>query len=156
MLLRANPIVANDTVELLTVIGQLVAAIAAVAALAFVGFQIRQARKTADFATLKEFLKDVKEYQDRLLTAPLSSKDTAFVEFMNFLEVYALALDKNLVPKVSRKLIAQTLCESVACIWKAPDCHPLIEKAYTSEEVFENIIKFAKKNEVKIKKLEEF
>ena len=147
---------ASELTETLTVTGQLIASAAAVAALGFVGWQIKLARKAADFSTLKNFLRDVKEYQDALLSAAPERKDAAFVEFMNFLEIYALALDQKLVPKVSRKLIAQTLCESLACIWNAPKFHPLIENAYTSPETFEKLIDFAKKNESKIEELKTF
>jgi uncharacterized membrane protein YebE (DUF533 family) len=148
--------VTSELTEKLTIIGQLIAVASAVAALVFVGWQIKQARKAADFSTLKDFLRDVKEHQDALLSVAPKGKEAAFVEFMNFLKIYALALDQKLVPKVSRKLIAQTLCESVACLWNAPNIHHLIVKAYTSPETFENLIKFAQKNEEKIEKLKTF
>lgn len=147
---------ASELTETLTVTGQLIASAAAVAALGFVGWQIKLARKAADFSTLKNFLRDVKEYQDALLSAAPERKDAAFVEFMNFLEIYALALDQKLVPKVSRKLIAQTLCESLACIWNAPKFHPLIENAYTSPETSKNLLILRRRMRARSKSLKRF
>jgi len=137
----------NDIIEIISVVAQSVAALAAVAALAFIGWQIKQARKTSDLLTLQAFLKDVKDHESALLAASSDDEmEQAFIEILNFLEVYATAINRELIPKVSKVFIRQTLRNSLANIQNAPEWHDKMVEAITSPDTFENLVQFLKDN----------
>ena len=110
-----------STWEVATAIGQVLAGGSAVIGLVFVGLQIRAARRTADIQTLQEFNRSTIEREFAFLNADNSNrKEQAFVELLNFLEVNAAAFNGRLLPAVSRKIIRDSLANSIAAIQLAP------------------------------------
>lgn len=154
-LLKTHQIMTSDTIEIISAIAESVAAGAAVLALWFIGSQIKQARKTSDLLTLQAFLKDAKEHENALITAKSDEeKNQAFIELLNFLEVYAAALNNKLVPKVSKDFVHQKIRDSIVLIQSAPEWHPLLQGAITSLETFDALSKFMKDNKSEIGKLQ--
>jgi len=154
-LLETRQRMACDTIAIISVLSQCVAALAAVLGLGFIGRQIQQARKTSDLQTLQAFLKDTKEHEDALLSAKTEGeKEQAFIELLNLLEIYAAALNNGLVPKVSKNFISQKLRDSLILIQSAPEWHDKLEGAITSPETFEALGKFMKDNKAAINALQ--
>jgi len=127
-------------------IGQVIAAGAAVFALVYVGRQISDARKTADFQALQEFLRSVTEREDRLNTDSNEKKRQAFNEFLNFLEVHAAVNNNKLFPKTTRSIVVDKLCTSIAEIQEAHAWHDQICEAVRSSTTFVELRKFMKRN----------
>jgi hypothetical protein len=127
-------------------IGQVIAAGIAAFGLIFVGYQTRHARKTADLQALVEFLRGVTEREDRLNAESNGKKRQAFNEFLNFLEAYAAADNRGLLPKTTRSIVVDKLCTSIAVIQEAPDWHGPFCEAVTSSTTFVELGKFMKRN----------
>ena len=129
--------------DLASAIGQCAAAVAAVLGLGFIGWQIREARKTSDFQSLQAFLRDTKEHEHALLKAGTAeARDQAFIEFLNFLEAYAAALNGRLFPKITRSIVREKLIDSIAVIEEAPAWHVKLEEAVTSATTFQCLGQF--------------
>ncbi|MCF7698240.1 hypothetical protein [Loktanella sp. M215] len=148
--MMTDDVVISACAALLSAFAAILSALAAVIGLGFIGWQIRQARKTSDFTTLQAFLKDAKDCENALMSDNLGDGRKAFIELMNFLEIYAVALNKGLVPKVSRDVIRLKLCDSLAVIQNAPKWHVVLEEAISSPETFEELQKFMTKNKCRI------
>jgi hypothetical protein len=102
-------------------IAQVVATIISGCGLFFVGYQIRLAKRGADLQAMQEFLKSATEREERLCEAETDEKKRhAFNEFMNFLEIYAAAANKNLLPNTARNIVVDKLCTSIAVLHGEP------------------------------------
>ena len=132
-------------------IAQIVAAAASVCGLYFVGAQIRASNKTADIQALQEFSKQTIEREHRFLNATnAAQKEQAFIEFINFLEMYAAALNGNLVPPVSRKIVSDSVVNSIAAIQMAPAWASKFEDAIRTATTFDELGRFMRSNRPKI------
>ena len=135
-------------------IAAVVAAIAAVLGLRFIGLQIKEARKSSDLLILQALLKDSKEHENALLAANSDDeKNQAFIELLNFLEIYAEAINNGLVPEVSCNFVSQKLRDSLVFIQNAPIFHDKLKNAITSPETFEALRKFMEDNKSEISAL---
>lgn len=123
-------------------IGQCVSAVAAVLGLWYIGRQLQIGRRTSDLQALQTFLKDVKEHERALLHSAGDDKNSAFVEFLNFLEVYALAFNGKLFSGVSCEVVEQKLVDSLTIIAALPEWHPKLEMAITSQTTFLGLKRF--------------
>jgi hypothetical protein len=132
-------------------IGQ--AAAAAVSMLALIGlyFQIRMTRKSADLKALQDFVQNADQREDRLLDAATDEKrDQAFVEFLNFLETSAGALNDGLFPKTTSKFVREKVRDSIATIQGVSPWHVKFEQAITTDTTFAELAKFMKRNRADI------
>ncbi|MDE4147105.1 hypothetical protein PXK17_21035, partial [Phaeobacter gallaeciensis] len=122
--------------------------------LIFIWLQIRLSRKAADLQGLIAFTRDAKDHEAALLNAQSDQeKDKAFVELLNFLEMYAAASNSRLVGGTSKKIIDQKLVDSLATIQNSSNFHDKLEAAISSPETFEKISEFYQKRKVDIQKL---
>ncbi len=95
-------------------IAQVVGVIAAASAATFAGIQMMLARRAAVLQSLQEFFKIASERERALLAAAsLDEKEHAFVELLNFLEVYAAAYDGGLFGSLTKELVNDKLLDAV-------------------------------------------
>lgn len=140
--------------EVWAAIWQCVAALAAVVGLPFIGKQIRAARLSADLQSLQTFYRDAQEHERALIAAPTSAaKDQAFVEFLNFLELYAAAVNGGLFPKVSRRIATEKLRDSIAVITEMTDWHDKLQDAITSAYTFNSLRDFTRREKAAIESI---
>jgi len=118
----------------------MVAAGASVVGLVFVGLQIRAARLTADIKILQEFNRSTIEREFAFLNAGDDDrKEQAFVELINFLEINAAAFNGRLLPSVSRKIVRDSLANSIAAIQMAPQWAEKFEDAVRTATTFDEL-----------------
>jgi hypothetical protein len=130
------------------VIGLFVSALA----VGFAGVQMRQARKTAVLQVLQEFFKQVTERERALRSATDEVEHRwAFVEYLNFLELYAAVCNRRVVRSVAKEMIRDKLIDSIAVIERTPEIHVEIEMAVTTAPTFKHLRRFyrANRNEIK-------
>lgn len=134
--------------EVLSLLIQALAALAAVAALFFIGIQIKHARKTADLQTLQTFLKDTREHDRAFAEARTSEEQNhAFVEYLNFLETYAAAINGGLIPEVSQPIVHEKILDSAEIIKRNRDWHDQFVDAVSSDSTFEHLAKLTRENQ---------
>jgi hypothetical protein len=135
------------TVEEVIKIAPLVsAAIAAIAALVaacsatFAGVQMLLARRTSVLQVLQSFDKAVGDREAALGSAKTEeTKEHAFHEFMNLLELYAAICNRNLVTGLAYELIRDRLIDSVVVIERAKTWHDIIDQAIFHSGTFEEL-----------------
>jgi len=122
--------------------------------LGFIGWQVNEARKASNVNSLLAFLQDVKEHEHALLRGETEEeKDQAFIEFLNFLEAYAAAINGRLFPKVTHKLVREKLIDCIAVITEAKAWYPKLEEAVTSPTTFQCLTQFTSKERTAINSL---
>jgi hypothetical protein len=128
-------------------IAQVVGAVAASGAAIFAARQMTQARRTAVLQSLQEFFKTVSERERALVSANTEEdREHAFVELLNFLEVYSAAHNGWLLQGASKALVGDKLIEAVVALEHSPHWHPRIEAAITSHTTFTSLAKFIARN----------
>lgn len=129
--------------DIASAIGQCVSALAGVLGLGFIGWQIRAARKSSDLQALQAFLKDAKDHDAAILNgSTLEAKEQAFVEFLNFMEIYSTAVNDKLFAKSSRKMTVDKLIDSIVVIAESSAWHGRFEAAITSATTFSELRRF--------------
>lgn len=140
--------------EIATAVGQIVAGASAVIGLAFVGLQIRASRRAADIQILQEFNRSTVERESAFLNADNDNKkQQAFIEFLNFLEVNAAAFNGELLPSISRKIIRDSLANSIAAIQLAPTWAEKFSDAVRTTSTFDELGRFMKVEKLKIQEI---
>lgn len=135
----------------ISAIGQAAAAIIAAIALVGLYFQLRMTRKSTDLKALQDFVQNADQREDRLLDAATNEKrDQAFIEFLNFLETSAGALNGNLFPKTTKKFVREKVRDSIATIQGLQPWHVKFEQAITTDTTFAELAKFMKRNRADI------
>ena len=143
-----------STVEVWAAIGQCLSALAAVCALVFVGFQIKAAQKTADLQSLQTFYQEVVKREQQLSNAQNDKeKDQAFVEFLNFMELHAAALNGNLFENVGKRIVVEKLRDCVVILQENDAWHANISGSMTSETTFNSLLEFIKNEKTTIDKI---
>jgi hypothetical protein len=105
--------------------------------------QTRAARKSSDFETLITLESAIREREGVLLAGDSDAKKSqAFVEFLNFLETVAAALNGKLLQKTTRTLAEDKLCSSIAAIQNSPAWYGELQRAITSSTTFMELAKF--------------
>ena len=66
----------------------------------------------------------------------------ALVEYLNFLELYAAALNGRLLVEVAREVVTDKVMDSLLTIQRAPEWHGEIENAVSSESTFSHLCRF--------------
>jgi hypothetical protein len=113
---------------------QLVTSIVAVCALFFTAFQVytarvvaNQSRRVADLQALQKFFEHANERERALLCESASERIFAFNEFLNFLELYAFAYNRDLFGEASEELVRHKLADSYNVLNEVREWHPQIE-----------------------------
>jgi hypothetical protein len=134
-------------------IGQAAAAAISMVALIGLYFQIRMTRKSADLKALQDFVQSADQREDRLLDAATDAKkDQAFIEFLNFLETSAGALNHNLFPKTTKKFVRAKVRDSIATIQGVQTWHIKFEQAITTDTTFAELARFMKRDRADIER----
>jgi hypothetical protein len=138
----------------ISAIGQAAAAIIAAIALVGLYFQLRMTRKSTDLKALQDFVQNADQREDRLLDAATDAKqDQAFIEFLNFLETSAGALNHDLFPRTTKKFVREKVRDSIATIQGVQTWHIKFEQAITTDTTFAEIAKFMRRNRADIERV---
>jgi hypothetical protein len=147
---------AKDWVEVAQVTSSIVAACGLVLTACGLGataWQMRRTRMTADLQALQKFLDNTNE-REAALTAALSKSDAerlyAFNEFLNFLELYAFAYNRNLFGAASEELVRHKLADSFNVLNEMKEWHPHIESAIDTSTTMIEFRKFRERNRAEI------
>ncbi len=152
--MNAWDLLTKEQWEIVSAIGTAAAAVIAALGLGFVGLQIREARKSSDIQALSEFLRGATEREEALLVAQDdAARKRAFLEFANFLEVQAAALNGNLYPRVTREIVREKLWDSLAVIESAEPWFDELMAAKSSPTTFKHLLRFRKKERRRIDKV---
>lgn len=143
----------SNTIPLISAIADSLAAAAAIVGLGFISWQIARARQAFDLQTIQAFLKETKEYERSLLCSDPNEFETAFIEYLNFLEAYAAALNTKLVPSVSSDIINKSVVDSLAVINRSGTSKKMLKNAISSPDTFEHLNKLFEKNKEHIEQL---
>ncbi len=128
-------------------LGQVVAAAAAVAGLFFLGAQIRAGQRISDIQILQEFTRETTTREFALLHGEDDAqKRRAFIEYLNFLEIYAGAMNGRLLPSISKKLVSDSLSNASATIQTNAVWSEQFADAIRTTSTFEEIGRFLSKN----------
>lgn len=133
-------------------IGQAIAAIAGIVGLFFVGFQLRASRQSTDLKNLQKFFEETTNREHALFASKESETDQskAFVEFVNFLEIYAAAYNKRLIGGISREQIRDQLIETLAVIETNTWSCKKLNEAVTSRSALKELRHFKTRFQKKI------
>jgi hypothetical protein len=110
-------------------------------------WQFWRNRKATTLQHLQEFLKAMNEREAALAT----NKDDppkqlhAFIEFLNFLEVYSAAINKGLLIGAAREIVCDKILDSIVAVDSMPHWHLEIEKSITSGVTYKHIRRFMKR-----------
>lgn len=81
----------------------------------------------------------------------LAKQRHAFVEFMNFLEIYAAAINASLLVGVAREIVEEKIVDSLVELTNAPQWHDDIEQSMRSSTTYMHLRKFNRKRRSSIK-----
>jgi len=123
---------------------QLFGTFAAAAGLFISAGQFWRNRKAMTLQHLQDFLKSVNERESALDAAAGDSakKKHAFVEYLNFLEVYSAAANDGLFIGVARELVCDKILDSLVVIQSAPECHQDFQESISSSVTYSHIRSF--------------
>jgi hypothetical protein len=128
-------------------IAQIGSSLAATVGLFFTAWQFRRSRKAATLQHLQEFLKSTFEREAALANAEDAEKKRhAFVEYLDFLEVYAAAVNEGLFVGVARELVRDKITDSIVALEHAPEWHAVIENSVTSVITYKYLVRFMVKH----------
>lgn len=89
-----------------------------------------RSRRVADLQAMQKFFQDVNEREAALATAVGDpARLHAFNEFLNFLELYAHAYNRDLFDDSSEELVRHKLADSFNVLNENRHLHPLVMKA---------------------------
>lgn len=126
---------------------QIVSSSAAAIGLFFTAWQFWRSRKTTTLQNLQEFFKSVIEREAALAHAADGDKKRhAFVEYLDFLEVYSAAVIGGLFIGVAKELVRDKLIDSIITLERAPQWHDEIQKSVTSVVAYKYLIEFSAKH----------
>lgn len=132
--------------DLASAAGQCIQAAAAIIGLGAIWWQIREARKTSDVQSLQAFLRDAKEHENALLQATTEDdQHQAFIEFLNFLEVYSAAINGGLFPTITSDIVREKIIDAVVMITEAEAWHGKLAEAITSKSTFQCLNAFMRR-----------
>lgn len=70
----------------------------------------------------------------------------AFIEFLNFLEIYSAATNARLFVGVAREIVKDKVMDSIIVLENSPHWHVEIEKSKTSEATYKHIKGFRRRH----------
>lgn len=148
---KANP-VHSGVPQQATVVQWAAALSSVVAAIGLLvsAYQTRQFRRSVSLQALVEFSKAANERERALNLGDAPTKQHAFVEFLNFLELYAASYNGQLFVGVARELVEDKLIDSLVILECAPEWRTKIEEATTSQIAFKHLGRFMKQHRTTI------
>jgi hypothetical protein len=110
-------------------------------------WQFQRSRKATTLQHLQDFFKEMNERELALALAKddVAKQDHAFVEYLNFLEVYSAALNDSLFTGVARELAYDKIVDALVVLENAPQWHEQVQKSFTSHVTYKHIIEFMKR-----------
>jgi hypothetical protein len=104
-------------------------------------------RKATTLQHLQDFLKTMTEREEALAVAKGDGAKQihAFVEYLNFLEIYSAALNTKLFIGAAREIVRDKMLDSIVLIDSMPHWHDEIEKSITSGVTYKHIARFMKR-----------
>jgi hypothetical protein len=124
---------------------QIGSGLAAAVGLILTAWQLWRARTTATLQSLQEFFKTSNEREAALAKAK-GDKRHAFIEFMNFLEVYSAAANSGLLAGVTLELVNDKLIDSIVVLMQLGHWHEVIGGSITSPITYKHIRKFIERH----------
>jgi hypothetical protein len=120
---------------------QIGSSLAAAVGLVLTAWQLWRARTTATLQSLQEFYKACNEREAALAEAE-GDKRHAFIEFMNFLEIYSAAANGGLLAGVTLELVNDKLIDSIVVLMQLGHWHKTIEGSITSSVTYKHLRQF--------------
>lgn len=122
---------------------QLAAPIAAATGLFVTAWQFARSREATTLQNLQEFFKASNEREAALAEAKDdAARRHAFVEYLNFLEVYSAAENGGLFIGVARELVRDKIIDSLVVLDAMPQWHQQIEASISSSVTYSHISEF--------------
>lgn len=126
---------------------QIISSGGAAVGLILTAWQFWRTRKTTTLQHLQDFYKATIERESSLAhAADDQRKRHAFVEYLDFLEVYSAAVNDGLFIGVARELVRDKIIDSIITLERAPQWHEEIEKSVTSAITYKYLLKFIDQN----------
>jgi hypothetical protein len=126
---------------------QIVSSVGAAIGLFLTAWQFWRSRKTATLQHLQDFFKSVIEREAALAHAlDDQRKRHAFIEYLDFLEVYSAAVIGGLFVGVANELVRDKLIDSIITLERAPDWHEVIVGSVTSVITYKYLRRFMEKH----------
>jgi hypothetical protein len=126
---------------------QVVSSGGAAIGLFFTAWQFWRSRKATTLQHLQEFFKSTIEREAALAHAIDDQKRRhAFVEYLDFLEVYSAAVIDGLFIGVAKELVRDKLIDSIITLERAEQWHDVIQNSVTSVITYKYLIRFIAKH----------
>jgi hypothetical protein len=118
--------------------------IAAAIGLFINAYQVWRNRKAATLQHLLDFLKAMNEREAAIAANKLDGPKQlhAFIEFLNFLEIYSAAINARLLVGVAREIVQDKLLDCAVILENSPYWQDEIEKSKTSETTYRHTTLF--------------
>lgn len=128
-------------------LAQLTSSIIAAIGLCATAWQMHRTRRGSDLQALQKFFEDANEREAALATSEGDAARThAFVEFLNFLEIYACAFNKRLIiGRGTRTMVRHKIQDSCIELQKRSAWHPHIENANDRSTTFIELRRFVRR-----------
>jgi hypothetical protein len=137
--------------EAVSYIATAISTVVAIIGFGAVTYQILQARKSSDLEGIQSFFSGITLREHEFITATIcDNKTKSFNELVNYFEVYALAINKKLLPKASRDLVIDKLIEGIALIHVDATWLTSYQSAKITPNTFCELEKFTNKYKKKI------
>jgi hypothetical protein len=124
---------------------QIGSSFAAAVGLVLTAWQLWRARAVTTLQSLQEFFKASNEREAALVEAE-GDKRHAFIEFMNFLEVYSAAANERLLSGVTLELVNDKLIDSIVVLMQLGHWHDAIEGSVTGPTTYKHLRKFIRRH----------
>lgn len=140
--------VSKDWLEL----AQIASSVVAACGLCATAWQMHRTRRASDLQALQKFFDDANEREAALAEAQTdAARGHAFIEFMNFLEMYACAYNKRLIiGRGVREMVRHKIQDSCIELQKSPGWHPEIERANDRSTTFIELRSFVRRYKAEI------
>jgi hypothetical protein len=108
-------------------------------------WQLWRARTVATLQSLQEFSKASNEREAALAEAQ-GDKRHAFIEFMNFLEVYSATANGGLLTGVTLEFVDDKLIDSIVVLMQLGHWHDAIEGSVTGPTTYVHLRRFIRRH----------
>lgn len=124
------------------------AALAAAIGLFVNAWQFWRTRKTTTLQHIQDFFKSMNEREAALAASQddPAKQSHAFVEYLNFLEIYSAAMNGGLFVGVARELVCDKIIDSLVVLDAAPGWHQRIESSISSGITYSHIRSFLRRH----------
>ena len=144
----------GEEAQIWSAYAEIASSIVAVFGFPFIFYQLLQTRKSIvdtnsnnDLEMIFSFLNSVKDYERILLQeSDAGKKNAAFIDYMNFLEACAAALNEQKFQELTRKMVHEKVATSLSIFWAREEYRTKISSAITSPDTFEELRKFIENN----------